>query len=88
MPLAEAPWAVDEEEPHPAVRLFTETWVPGWGIQSLVTLFLSGVQLVFIGVLGEYLGRIYGEVKRRPLYLVKERLGFASARLPDGDSLE
>ena len=71
-----------------AVRLFTETWVPGWGIQSLVTLFLSGVQLVFIGVLGEYLGRIYGEVKRRPLYLVKERLGFASARLPDGDSLE
>ena len=71
-----------------AVRLFTETWVPGWAMQSLVTLFLSGVQLVFIGVLGEYLGRIYGEVKRRPLYLVKERLGFASARLPDRDSFE
>ena len=71
-----------------AVRLFTEIWVPGWAMQSLVTLFLGGVQLVFIGVLGEYLGRIYGEVKRRPLYLVKERLGFASARLPDRDSLE
>jgi dolichol-phosphate mannosyltransferase len=53
--------------------------VTGWTLLFIAVLFLGGVQLVFLGVIGEYLGRVYGEVKRRPLYLVKERLGFDGA---------
>lgn len=59
-----------------AVRLFTGAWVSGSAMLFVAILLLGGVQLVVIGVLGEYLARIYGEVKHRPLYLVKERLGF------------
>ena len=61
------------------VRLFTNTWVSGWAALFVAILFMGGVQLLLIGVLGEYLGRVHAEVKRRPLYLVKERLGFPPA---------
>jgi glycosyltransferase involved in cell wall biosynthesis len=44
--------------------------VPGWSTLAAGLMFFSGVQLISIGVLGEYLGRVYDEVKKRPLYVV------------------
>jgi polyisoprenyl-phosphate glycosyltransferase len=49
--------------------------VPGWATIVAGLMFFSGVQLLTIGILGEYLGRVYDEVKRRPRYLLARRLG-------------
>jgi dolichol-phosphate mannosyltransferase len=49
-----------------------EGLIPGWTSLAVAVLFLGGVQLLAIGILGEYIGRIYEDVKRRPLYLVRE----------------
>jgi dolichol-phosphate mannosyltransferase len=49
--------------------------VPGWASIVVALGFLTGVQLIVLGVMGEYIARIYDEVKRRPLYLVRESLG-------------
>lgn len=57
------------------LRLFTSYYVTGWTALFIGVMFLGGVQLLSLGVIGEYIGRIYGEVKRRPLYLVQEALG-------------
>jgi dolichol-phosphate mannosyltransferase len=60
------------------VRYFVSgrTFQPGWASLVVVLSFLSGVQLITLGLIGEYIGRIYDEVKGRPLYLVAERIGF------------
>lgn len=53
--------------------------VPGYASVMVSVLFMSGIQLISLGVLGEYVGRIFTEVKGRPLYLVAERVGFDEA---------
>ncbi len=54
------------------VRLFTHEWVRGWAISFIGMLFMSGVQLLSLGILGEYVARIYTESKQRPLFLLHE----------------
>jgi dolichol-phosphate mannosyltransferase len=61
------------------LRIFTNIWAPGWTAQMTAVLFIGGVQLVSIGILGEYIGRIYNEVKNRPLYVASEYVGFAGS---------
>jgi dolichol-phosphate mannosyltransferase len=60
------------------ITFFTQKKQPGLGFTTLVLfiLFLGGVQLISVGILGEYIGRIYEEVKQRPLYIVREKVGF------------
>ena len=60
--------------------LFFGTDVPGFASLIVSVTFLAGVQLLSLGVLGEYIGRIFAEVKGRPLYIVEQRLGAASPR--------
>ncbi len=47
-----------------------------WAFGLTSTFFLGGIQLFFLGILGEYIGRIYDEVKQRPYYIIDEKIGF------------
>jgi polyisoprenyl-phosphate glycosyltransferase len=57
-------------------RLFTDRSIPGWAATVIPVLVLGGVQLLALGILGEYVLRIFEEVKGRPVYLVDRRIGF------------
>jgi len=65
------------------LRIFTSAWLEGWTALMIAILFIGGVQLLCIGILGEYIGRIYNEIKNRPLYVVQEYIGFVE----DGPTL-
>ena len=56
------------------VKFIIDDAVPGWATMTVSVLFLGGIQLVGIGILGEYIGRIFEEIKHRPLYLVARRI--------------
>jgi polyisoprenyl-phosphate glycosyltransferase len=56
------------------IKLFTTSATPGWASSVIPIYFLGGIQLLSIGVLGEYVAKIYFETKRRPRYFVEEAL--------------
>lgn len=56
------------------MAVFTGDTVPGWLSTVLPMYFLGGIQLFSIGIIGEYIGKIYAEVKQRPRYIIEERI--------------
>jgi dolichol-phosphate mannosyltransferase len=60
-------------------KIFTDRAIIGWTSVMLAVTFLGGMILVTIGIIGEYIGRIFDEVKQRPLYIVGDRVGVDSA---------
>jgi dolichol-phosphate mannosyltransferase len=61
------------------------SYLPGFGSVTIAVLLLGGIQLIALGIIGEYVGRIYDEVKGRPLYLVRARRNFAAGDMPASD---
>jgi polyisoprenyl-phosphate glycosyltransferase len=57
------------------VRLFTEQAVPGWASIVIPLFLISGVQLLSLGIIGEYLAKVFMETKRRPLYFIEQQAG-------------
>jgi polyisoprenyl-phosphate glycosyltransferase len=63
-------------------KTFDMVDVPGIATVLFMVLLLGGIQLITVGIIGEYVGRIYDEVKRRPLYVVASRQNLAEAHAP------
>lgn len=57
-------------------KYFAHTAITGWSGPMLSIVIIGGAQLIILGIIGEYLGRIYDEVKRRPYYVVSGKVGF------------
>jgi polyisoprenyl-phosphate glycosyltransferase len=58
------------------------SYLPGFSALTIAVLLLGGIQLIAIGIIGEYVGRIYDEVKGRPLYIVRARRNIAEVEVP------
>ena len=72
-------------------RLVTGNVVPGWTSLIILVSFVGGIQLIIMGIIGVYIGKIYEETKQRPLYLIRDTLGLGNpearpARLPFSES--
>jgi dolichol-phosphate mannosyltransferase len=61
--------------------------VEGWATIMVAMLFLGGVQLICLGIIGEYLGRVFNELKPRPMYIVEEALGVDAAAVTPLEAL-
>jgi dolichol-phosphate mannosyltransferase len=55
------------------IRFFTDRAIEGWTSVLVTVLFIGGAQLVFMGIIGEYLGRVFEETKQRPLYIISRK---------------
>ena len=64
------------------LKVVAGTAIPGWASMMCVVLFLMSLQFIILGIMGEYIGRIYDEVRQRPLYLVDRMIGFDLAAKP------
>lgn len=64
------------------LRLFTVQTIQGWASIMVVSLFLGGIQLFVLGIIGEYVGRVYDEVRGRPLYIVADTQNFDDTKTP------
>ncbi|WP_211747192.1 glycosyltransferase family 2 protein [Paenibacillus sp. Marseille-Q4541] len=69
------------------LKLFTDNTVAGWASIVSIILLMNGIILLLLGVMGEYIGRIYDESRGRPLYIVRERVGFNSQPLSKEEKL-
>jgi dolichol-phosphate mannosyltransferase len=56
-------------------RFFTDTTITGWASTVGIILFTQGIIMMILGLIGEYIGRIYDEIKARPIYIVQEVIG-------------
>lgn len=63
-------------------KLFNIPTVPGWASIVVVNLFFNGIVLLILGIIGEYIGRIFDEAKGRPLYIIRELVNFNNREKP------
>ena len=64
------------------MKLFTDLLLPGFASTVCIMLFMGGVQISFLGIIGEYLAKMFEEIKGRPIYIVRDYLNISDPELP------